>query len=134
MLRAGGRLGTVTWAQEHGSTAHALWDSALADAGAPAAPLRRTDTGLDSPDAVEDLLREARLRPERLWTERLEHRWDAASFYALATGSGVNRVRLEGVDKSTRRALLEHVREGLEALAPDDFFWWGEVVCAVASR
>jgi SAM-dependent methyltransferase len=134
VLRRAGRMGTVTWVREQGAKAHAMWDTAMAEFGVPAAPLRRTDTGLDSPDAIDALLRGAGLHPERIWLCRLERRWDVASFWALVTGSGVNRTRLGRVDESTRREVLAHVRERLDALEPDDFDWWGEVVCAVATK
>jgi SAM-dependent methyltransferase len=134
VLRTRGRLGAVTWAREHGAKAHAVWDAALADAGVPAPPTRRVDTGLDSCDAMEALLCGAGLRPERIWLAQLRHRWDPPSFWQLATGSGVNRRRLDLIDASTRRDLLAHLRDRLDALDPDDFAWSGEVVCTVATK
>lgn len=94
VLRPGGRAGTVTWAREQESRAHAVWDQVLTEAGVPPAPLRRVDAGLNRPDAVEALLRSAGLRPERIWTQRLRRRWDRSSFWELASGSGRIRARL----------------------------------------
>jgi hypothetical protein len=67
---------------------------------------RRADAGLDRPGAVEALLRSAGLRPERIWCERLRRQWDRSSFWDLATGSGVNRVRLSLISAPARAAVL----------------------------
>jgi SAM-dependent methyltransferase len=134
VLRPGGRAGTVTWARERESRAHAAWDQVLTEAGVPPAPLRRVDVGLDRPDAVEALLRSAGLRPERIWTQRLRRRWGRSSFWELASGSGVNQIRLGLVDAATRADLQARLRSSPDRLAPRDFLWEGEVICAVAAE
>jgi SAM-dependent methyltransferase len=134
VLRPGGRVGTITWGWERGSRADTLWDQVLTEAGVPPAPPRRTDTGLDRPEAVTALLRSARLRPDRIWHERLHHQWDRSSFWQLAIGWGVNRARLSRVDAATRAGVLARAQSGLTRLAPQDFWWEGEVICAVATK
>jgi SAM-dependent methyltransferase len=134
VLRTGGRLGTVTWGREGATKASAVWEEAFADAGIGPLPPPRVDTGLDSPDAIDALLRGGGLAPQRIWLEMLTHRWEPATFWRLVTGTGVNRARLQLADPDTRARLLATVRARLDALDLDDFVWWGEVVCAVASR
>jgi SAM-dependent methyltransferase len=134
VLRSGGRLGTVTWAREGAATASAVWDEAFADAGIGPLHPRRVDTGLDSPDAIDALLRGGGLAPQRIWLERLTHSWEPATFWRLVTGTGVNQARLQLADPDTRARLLASARARLDALGPDDFVWWGEVVCAIATK
>ena len=92
------------------------------------------DTGLDSPEAIGALLRAGVWQPQRIWLERLTHRWEPSTFWRLVTGTGVNRARLQLADPDTRARLLATARARLEALDLEDFVWWGEVVCAVASK
>jgi SAM-dependent methyltransferase len=134
VLRPGGQVGAITWAWEHKSRADTLWDQVLIEAGVPPARPRRIDDGLDRPDAVASLLRSAGLRPERIWPQRLYHQWDQSSYWELATGWGGNRARLSRVDTATRAHVLARAQSGLSRLAPQDFWWEGEVICAVATK
>jgi SAM-dependent methyltransferase len=134
LLRHGGRAGVITWAWERASRADAVWDRALTDAGVPPAPLRRADAGLDTQDAVEALLRSAGLVPERVWPRRLSHQWDRSSYWKFATGWGANRVRLGRVDAGARARLLGRLHTDIDRLAPADFRWEGEIICAVAAK
>jgi SAM-dependent methyltransferase len=134
VLRPGGRVGTITWAWERASHADAFWDQILNHAGVPPSPLRRVDAGLDRPHAIEALLHSAGLRPQHIWCQRLHHQWDRSSFWELATGSGTTRIRLNRVDAATRADVLARARSGLDQLAPQDFLWEGEIICAVAER
>ena len=121
VLRPGGRVAAITWAWERASRADTVWDQILTEAGAPPAPLRRVDAGLDRPAAMEALLSSAGLRPERIWTERLHHQWDRSSFWQLATGWGANRVRLSRLDAATHASVLTRVHSRLGQLAPQDY-------------
>jgi SAM-dependent methyltransferase len=134
VLRRGGRLGSITWAWERASRADTIWDQALTSAGVPPGPLRRVDTGLDTPGAVETLLQSAGLRPQRIWPHRLAHHWDPSSDWELATGWGASRARLSRIDDTARASLLVRLRNRLSRLDPPDFRWEGEVICAVAAK
>ena len=134
VLRPGGRVATVTWARDAAEGAQKLWDKALSEAGAPGLRLRRSDVGLDSAEAVDELLRSAGFSPSRVWLEGLSKQWDPESFFALATGAGPSRQRLAGLDAGARSSLLERFREDLAHLRPEDFRWEGEVICAVAVK
>jgi SAM-dependent methyltransferase len=134
VLRSGGRAATVTWTSERAEPAQVIWNNALAEAGIPTLSPRRIDTGLDSPGGIDELLREAGLVAERIWTEQLEHRWDRESFWALATGSGVNRTRLGLIEPEARSMVLARLRDELGRLGPEGYRWQGQVVCAVAIK
>jgi trans-aconitate methyltransferase len=134
ILRVGGTVGTVTWATESTLPAYAVWDQTLTDAGAMQLTPRRVDTGLDSPDAISDMLRAAGFQPIRLWTETLSHQWTPDTYWQLATGSGLNRLRLDTLDEETRTDTLTVARQRLAALQPPDFAWTGTVICSVATK
>jgi SAM-dependent methyltransferase len=134
VVRPGGTVGTVTWAHETPLPAFDVWDRTLRDAGAPVPPLRRVDKGLDSPDAIAGALARAGFAPDRVWLEPLRHQWTPESYLRLATGSGVNQLRLAALEPRARDAVVDRARERLGALEPDAFAWSGEVVCAVATR
>jgi hypothetical protein len=69
-----------------------------------------------------------------IWAERLHRQWDPASFWALATGLGVSRQRLALIGPDVRAILLTRLCAQLNELGPDDYWWEGEVICAVASK
>ena len=133
-MRSGGTIGTVTWKSEATLPVDAIWTETLTEAGAPPLPPRRVDTGLDSADAVTDLLTDTGFQPRRIWLERLQHQWTADTYWQLVTGSGLNRLRLDVLDDTVRAETLTRAQQRLASLAPDDFAWSGEVVCAVATR
>jgi SAM-dependent methyltransferase len=134
VLRPGGRAGTITWASERGSRAATVWDQVLTDAGVPPGPVRRSDSGLDTPDGVGALLVTAGLAPQQIWRLRLRHQWDRSSYWELATGWGANRARLSRIDAGARASVLARARRALDLLDPADFLWEGEVICAVATK
>jgi SAM-dependent methyltransferase len=134
VLRPGGQAGTITWAWERGPRASTVWDQILTEASVPPARLRRADAGLDRPGAVEALLHSARLQPARIWNQRLHHQWDRSSFWKLASGSGPNRVRLSRLTPAARASVLARAKDALSQLAPQDLWWEGEVICAVATK
>jgi len=134
VLRAGAVVGCVTWASERAERAQQIWTNALTDAGAPPLPPRRVDEGLSTADDIGRMLRRAGLRPHEIWHHQLSHQWDAASFLALLTGSGVQRQRLQLLDHDARTALLTRVGQELTDLPAEDFWWEGEALCAIAEK
>ena len=134
ILRVGGSVGTVTWAHDPPLPAYTVWDQTLTEAGAPPLSPRRVDVGLDSPRAVGDLLSSAGFLPTRVWIETLSHEWTPATYFELATGSGLNRLRLQVLDDQARTDVLARARDHLSALPPADFVWSGQVVCAIAAK
>lgn len=134
VVAAGGTVGTVTWVRDGGTGAYDVWDAALTEGGAPALPAMRVDSGLDSSEAVDALLADAGLLTVQVWTEDLEHQWDPSTYWQLATGSGMNRARLDQLEPSVRAETLRRVRRRLDALPSDAFRWSGQVVCAVGAK
>jgi ubiquinone/menaquinone biosynthesis C-methylase UbiE len=134
VLRSGGRVGTVTWSTESTMRAFTVWDSTLTEAGAPGLTARRVDAGLDNCDAVTQTLARAGLNPERVWLEPLRRQWTLDTYWQMATGSGLNRLRLDQLDYAARADTLTRARRRLQNLEAADFAWRGEVVCAVATR
>jgi hypothetical protein len=90
--------------------------------------------GLDSVESMDRLLRAAGFTPIRVWPEPLCRQWDAESFFALASGAGTSRQRLAGLDQAARSSLLMRLRESVDQLAPEEFWWEGEVICAVGAK
>jgi SAM-dependent methyltransferase len=134
VVRAGGRVGTVTWAREVASRADDVWQETLAEFEVRPPPPRRVDAGLGHPSDIEALFVEAGLQPRTVWIERLAYQWDRDTFWRLVTGSGVNRLRLHQIDGTSREALFQRAWTRLGELEPGDFAWWGEVVCGIAHR
>ena len=134
VLAGGGRVGTVTWIREDSVAAYDAWDRVLTDAGAPAQGITRVDNGLDSADGIAELLRSAGLETTAVWTEDLHHEWEAARYWRLATGSGVNRMRLAQLDDATRADALERGRARLAALPAEAYRWHGQVLCAIGTK
>jgi SAM-dependent methyltransferase len=134
VLRPGGRIAAITWASERTPVAETVWDQTLAEAGLPPVPPRRVDNGLNRSAELASMLRSAGLRPERIWHERLHHQWDQSSFWELATGRGTDRIRLSHVSADTRADILGRAQRRLSQLAPPDYLWEGEIICAVAAR
>jgi SAM-dependent methyltransferase len=133
VLTRGGRVGTATWARDDPMEADEVWEQTLTEAGAPPLPTRRVDAGLDSKEAIRELLARAGLRPARIWLEPLHHQWDPSAYSRYATGSGRNRQRLQQLDAGQRGEVLDRALNRIRALNPDAFAWSGEVVCAVAT-
>jgi SAM-dependent methyltransferase len=134
VVTAGRTVGTVTWVRDGAIGAYEVWDATLTEAGAPPLPALRVDSGLDSPEAVDALLADAGLRTVKVWTEDLEHQWDAPTYWQLATGSGVNRTRLDQLEPQVRAETLDSARRRLDALPSEAFRWSGQVVCAVGAK
>jgi SAM-dependent methyltransferase len=134
VLVPGARVGTITWSREAVTTAHAIWEDTLAAGGVPPSPPRRNDTGLAAADALAERLAAAGLRPKDVWRAQLSHQWNPDTFWRLVTGSGQNRLRLDGVDDQTRQSVLTLARRRLASLGPDDYEWTGEVTCLIAVK
>jgi hypothetical protein len=83
---------------------------------------------------MAETLTAAGLHPAKIWLEPLSHQWTPDTYWQMATGSGLNRVRLDALDEDVRAATLGRARQRLEALDPTDLAWAGQVVCAIAAR
>jgi SAM-dependent methyltransferase len=134
VLRAGGRVGTVTWASEAQPRAATVWAEVLDELAVPTIPAHGDDTGLDTEDAINTLLLTAGLRPMRTWCERVEHTFTAEGFWKMRTGCGCNRARLAAVDGPSRTEVIAELERRLEQLEPTDYTFRGEVICSVSTK
>jgi SAM-dependent methyltransferase len=135
VLRPGGRVGTVTWANENWGRANAVWDEALEELGVPALPAHGNHTGLDSEAAITTLLRSAELTPLRVWREAVDCRFQPEQFWQMRVGCGSNRARIDALPAPSRARFLRETHERLARLDPGtDYGFHGELVCAVGEK
>ncbi|MBI1733990.1 MAG: methyltransferase domain-containing protein [Candidatus Rokubacteria bacterium] len=134
VLRSSGALGIATWGDDPTPPAGLRWDEELDAWGAhdPLPPPARHHELMDTPSKVVDLLTAAGLRPSRAWIETIEHEWDPARFIGLRTRFGAAKRKLDALEPAKRQAFLERMRTRLSGLAPREFRYRGEAVCAVA--
>ena len=135
VLRPGGTLGTVTWAEDPDVAASQLWEAELDALGArDPDPIPRKHELMNTTEKMTALLSSAGLTPQRLWLERLEHTWSVEGLFALHTGFGRPKRKLDSLDAETRVAFLERIRGRLARLGPDAFLYRATVVCSLACR
>lgn len=134
VLCSGGQVGTVTWAREWPSHAAKVWDEVLEQSGVPTLPAHGNHSGLDSVEAIRELVGRSGLSPGDIWVETIEHTFVPEDFFRLRSGYGLHRARLNALDEAARRRILAEVRRRFEQLAPSDHCFRGEVVCSVSTR
>jgi ubiquinone/menaquinone biosynthesis C-methylase UbiE len=135
VLRPAGALGAITWAEDPDVYASQVWEAELdALGGTDTDPIPRRHELMDTPDKVAQLLTAGGLVPQKIWLERLEHRWDVDSLYALHSGFGRARRKLDSLDAETRTTFLGGIRRRLAALPPEAFEYQAVVVCSLAQR
>jgi ubiquinone/menaquinone biosynthesis C-methylase UbiE len=133
ILRPGGAVGTVTWAEDPLTAAEDIWNEELDAAGAasPTAVPRYHDL-MNTPEKVTHLLTTAGFAPARVWIERIEHQWEPARLIGMRTRFGAAKRRLDSLDPPARAVFLERVGRRLSGLGPEDFRYRGAAVCGVA--
>ncbi len=135
VLRPGGTLGLVTWAEDPDVEASKVWDAGLDALGArEPEPILRQHELMNTTAKMATLLSEAGFTTVNLWIERLEHTWDVESLYAFHTGFGRAKGKLDSLDGATRAAFLDRMRGQLPRLPEEAFRYRGTVVCSIASR
>jgi SAM-dependent methyltransferase len=135
VLRPGGTLGLVTWAEDPDVEASQVWDAELDALGArEPEPILRQHELMNTTDKMASLLSGAGLTTVKLWIERLEHTWDVEGLFALHTGFGRAKRKLDSLNGPTRIAFLERIWGQLAGLPEEAFRYRGTVVCSVACR
>jgi ubiquinone/menaquinone biosynthesis C-methylase UbiE len=135
VLRPGGTLGAVTWAEDPDVEASRVWEAELDALGArDPDPLPRKHELMNTTEKMTALLASAGLTPQKLWLERLEHTWSIESLFALHTGFGRAKRKLDSLDAETRVVFLERIRGRLSRLDPDAFLYRATVVASLACR
>ena len=93
VLRPGGTLGAVTWAEDPDVEASRLWEAELDALGArDPDPIPRKHELMNTTEKMTALLASAGLTPQKLWLERLEHTWSIETLFALHTGFAETRL------------------------------------------
>ena len=133
VLRAGGRVGTLTWGGELESRASRVWAECLDRHGAvpadPAAAARRES--VDSPEKMETLLRGAGFGSPRVWADDLVSTLDAEHLVRLRTSVGSVRPRFDSLAPAVRAACMAEARRRMEGLAREDFVARGRIIYSV---
>jgi ubiquinone/menaquinone biosynthesis C-methylase UbiE len=135
VLRAGGVVGTVTWAAEHIPLAEAIWDKELEASGAqvPGLPAADNRGCCDSPEKVAALLAQAGFGSTRTWTEPLHYQWRPEDFFEYQL-RGAARIRLLSLAPDERDRCVSRVRERLSGQGEDQFLFRGELVLATGVK
>ena len=136
VLRPGGVVGTVTWAEDPEIEASRLWEAELDSHGArdAVAPHPRRDEPLNTPEKMIGLFSATGLEPVKTWVERFEHHWGLDEISLMHITFGRSKRKLESLDASTRAAFLARVHDRLLGLPPEAFIYRAAVVCGVACR
>lgn len=136
VLRPGGVVGTVTWAEDPEIEASRVWEAELDAHGArdPLAPRPRRDEPLNTPEKMIDLFSATGLEPEKVWVERFEHHWGLDELSRMQMTFGRSKRKVDSLEASARAAFAACVRDRLLGLPSDAFIYRAAVVCGVACR
>jgi ubiquinone/menaquinone biosynthesis C-methylase UbiE len=135
ILKPGGMLGIVTWAEDPDVEASRIWEAELDALGArDAAAIPRKHDLMNTTEKLAGLLSVAGLSPLRLWTERLQHDWDVGSLFAMHTEFGRLKRKLESLEEQSRGPFLDRIRGRLAALPSEAFRYRATAVCSTACR
>jgi SAM-dependent methyltransferase len=134
VLRPGGRVGTVTWASEQAPHAGLVWDETLSEFGVPTLPAHNNHQGLDTEDAIDQLVTAAGLRPCKVWRDTVEHTFARADFWRLRTSHGTTRLRLLGLGPASREHVERELRRRLADLPSTSYRFRGTLVCSVSEK
>jgi len=133
VLRPGGAVGALTWAEEDYPAVDVVWDEALAAAGASAPLPSATDSRMrcNTTAKMAALLARAGFSDVETWVEKVEHRWQAEQHFQYQVGS-TSRTRLASLPAADRNACLYRVAERLSHAAGDDYVFRGAVIFSTA--
>lgn len=134
VLRAGGFVGTLTWAGDLESNAIRHWNECLEQYGAvptDAVAAARHDA-VDTPGKMEVLLRNAGFRSPRSWVAELVTTIEIPHLLRLKTGLGAAKRRFDSLASPAREACLAEARGRWSRLASEDHVARVNVVYSVA--
>lgn len=136
-LRPGGALGVVVWGEDPGLPGGPIWAEELDQAGAipdPRDPAVMRQKWMDTTEKVGDLLRRARLAPDRIWSERFAHQWTVDELLATQTHCGLPSRRIESLSAKNRNSCVSRVRSRLARLAAAELEYRVEIIYGIARR
>ncbi|MGH2756980.1 MAG: class I SAM-dependent methyltransferase [Actinomycetota bacterium] len=133
VLRAGGIVGTATWAQEEEWPARDVWAAHLDRCGAdPPSQLLSQHELVDTPEKVEALLDRAGFTEITTRVRIFRRQWEMDGFVRFATGMALPKRRFDTLPEEVRPQFLEEAQRALGQLEPDDFVVTSAVVFATA--
>lgn len=135
VLRPGGMVGVVTWADEEPPAANSIWNEELTAAGAQSLelPAVDNDASCDTPEKLRALFAGAGMETSEIRHQTIEHHWPPADHFRWHLTS-TSRVRLESLDEPVRAACLRRVQDRLAASAPGDYLFRARVLVATATK
>jgi ubiquinone/menaquinone biosynthesis C-methylase UbiE len=135
VLRAGGRVATVTWGGEFESNASRGWTACLDEHGAaaPDPASQRRDDPLNSGEKMQALLHGTGFSVARGWAEDLVERIELENLLAMRTQLGSDRARFDSLSAEGRKQCLQCARRRMQTMRPDDFVSSAKVIYAIAS-
>ncbi|MBI4473281.1 MAG: methyltransferase domain-containing protein [Acidobacteria bacterium] len=136
VLRRGGKVGTLTWSGEFESRASRIWTECLDEFGAAPVemPVQTCHSAVDTPEKIENLLRDAGFSDIHAWRGEIERLITAEHLLSLRTRLGSCRPRFDSLDVAAQQACIADARRRMQALSPADFVARGSVVYAVAGQ
>lgn len=134
VLRAGGLVGTITWATELVSPATRIWTECLDACGAvePDPGTASRHDRVDSTDKLEAFLAEAGFVDRRCWVEELVQRIDTEHLLRLRTSLGAMKPRFDSLAPEARVACLAQARSRMNAMPSEAFVACAKLICSVA--
>ena len=136
VLKPGGILGCITWAEDLESEASRIWNDCLEAFGAdPADPtvVTRHD-GCDTLDKMAGLLKRHPFSQVRCWEADLVTRIDTDHLLKLRTSMGSQKVRFDSLSPDLQVACVMEARRQMNGLSPEGFVARGRTVNAIAIR
>jgi ubiquinone/menaquinone biosynthesis C-methylase UbiE len=134
VLRAGGLVGTITWAGELVSPATQVWNECLDAYGAAEADpgtVSRHDR-VDSTEKLEAFLVDAGFVDRRCWVEELVQRIDAEQLGRLRTSLGSMKPRFDSLAPDAQTACWTEARHRMAAMGSESFIARAKLVYSVA--
>lgn len=136
ILRAGGRVGSVTWARDLEAPAMEVWNELNEERGVPPceSACASQDELLDTPEKMEALCREAGFASSAAWTEGLEFAFTPERLTRLLSRMGPEGRRFGALGPEEQRGFLAAVAERFAGLEPEAFLVRLLVVPCIAVR
>jgi SAM-dependent methyltransferase len=136
VLKSGGILGCITWAEDLESPASRTWNDCLETFGAaPADPavVTRHDR-FNTPDKIAGLLEEIGFKEVRCREADLIARIDIDHLLELKTSMGSMKPRFDSLSPELQKACVSEARRRMSGVSPEEFTARGRTVNATARR
>ena len=133
VLRAGGRVGTITWGGELESPATQLWTECLDQFGATEADpamVSRHDR-VDSVEKMRAVFHEAGFEDVACWVDELVYRMEPHHLLRLRTSLGSTKPRFDSLSPDAQVSCLSLARARMEAMPSSAFMARAKLIFSV---